>query len=59
MQRIKVKIKKKKMLFWTAVIMFFSLINPGFSQEENQQKIPGSGDRKNCHIPGTDAPGLL
>jgi VWFA-related protein len=29
---------KKKVLFLTAAIMFFSLINPGFSQEETQHK---------------------
>ncbi|MGD2088032.1 MAG: hypothetical protein PVH61_17770 [Candidatus Aminicenantes bacterium] len=38
MQRIKVKITGKKVLFLTSAIVFFSLINPGFSQEENQHK---------------------
>jgi VWFA-related protein len=38
MQKIKAKKTGKKVLFLTAAIMFFSLINPGFSQEENRQK---------------------
>ena len=38
MKKIKAKIKGEKVLFLTAAIMFFSLINPGFSQEENRQK---------------------
>jgi len=38
MKNIKAKITGKKVFFLTAAIMFFSLINPGFSQEENRQK---------------------
>ncbi len=38
MQRINAKRIEKKALFLTAAIMFFSLISPGFSQEENQHK---------------------
>jgi hypothetical protein len=38
MKKIKAKITGKKVLFLTAAILFFSLINPGFSQEENRQK---------------------
>lgn len=38
MQRINAKRIRKKALFFTATIMFFSLISPGFSQEENQHK---------------------
>jgi hypothetical protein len=38
MRRIRAKITVEKVLFLTAVIMFFSLINPGFSQQETQHK---------------------
>jgi len=38
MRRIRAKITMEKVLFLTAVIMFFSIINPGFSQQETQHK---------------------
>jgi VWFA-related protein len=38
MPGINVKITGKKLLLLTAAIIFFSLINPGFSQEETQHK---------------------